>query len=174
MVSDIGKHEAVAKRISHELREYAVTATYLYVCFGALILYKAAILYGQGISYAPFGLAAIKAVVLAKFILVGHAMRIGDRFKRRALARVIARKSLLFLVMLLILSIVEEAIVGIVRGRSAVASLGEVAGDTWLQILANCLIMLLILVPYITFYEIREFLGEGRLRQMLFENHAGP
>lgn len=59
-------------RVVHELRQYAVISAYLYVCFGALLLYKTAILNGQGISYAPYGIAAIKALILGKFILLGR------------------------------------------------------------------------------------------------------
>ena len=33
--------------------------------------------------------------------------------------------------------------------------------------------MLLILIPYLTFKELNQVLGEGRLRQILFENRAG-
>jgi hypothetical protein len=33
--------------LGRELRQYAIVAAYLYVCFGALILYKAAILSGR-------------------------------------------------------------------------------------------------------------------------------
>ncbi len=174
MGSQTGSHMTVAKKLRHELQEYALISAYLYVCFGALILYKTAILRGEGVSYAPYGLAIIKAVILAKFILVGHALRIGDRYSERRFVHIIAYKSLLFLVVLLVLSVIEEAVVGVIHGRTIAASLAEVAGGTLLQILASCLIMLLILVPYLTFRELNEVLGEGRLRQILFEKRAGP
>ena len=55
---------SMARKAIHELWEYAVISTYLYVCLGALLLFKVAILNGQGVSYAPYGLAAIKALLL--------------------------------------------------------------------------------------------------------------
>ena len=164
----------IGEKMGHELRQFGLIAGYLYVCFGALILYKMAILRGQGIGYAPYGLAAIKALVLSKFILVGHAARIGDRYKRRRFIYVIAHKSLVFLVMLFFLSIVEEAVTGVLHGRTFAASFAEVAGGTLPQILVTCLIMLLILVPYLTFRELSEVLGEGRLRQILLDYRVGP
>ncbi len=174
MSSQTGSHMTVAKKLRHELQEYALISAYLFVCFGALILYKMAILRGQGISYALYGSALIKAVILAKFILIGHVLRIGDRYSERRFVQVIAYKSLFFLVMLLVLSVIEEAVVGVIHGRTIAASLAEVAGGTLLQILASCLIMLLILVPYLTFRELNEVLGEGRLQQILFEYRTGP
>jgi hypothetical protein len=165
--------ENVAKKLGHELQQYALISAYLYVCFGAIILYKVAILHGEGISYAPYGLAAVKALLLGKFMLMGHAIRLGDRYEKRRFIHIVAYKALLFLVALLILSVIEEAAVGVVHGRTFAASLAEVAGATLPQILASCLIMLLILIPYLTFRELDAVLGEGRLRQILFEHHAG-
>ncbi len=174
MGSQPASGRTVAQKLGHELRQYALISAYLYVCFGALILYKLAILRGQGISYAPYGLAAVKALVLAKFILMGHALRVGERYKRRRFLHVIAHKSLLFLVVLFVLSLIEEVIAGIVHGRTIAASLAEVGGGTLLQVLASCLIMLLILIPYLTFRELGAVLGEGRLRQILMEYRTGP
>jgi hypothetical protein len=174
MVSQTGSRSTVTQKLGGELREFAFIAAYLYVCFGALILYKTAILHGEGISYTPYGIAVVKALLLGKFILVGQALRIGDRYKSRRVIHVIALKAVLFLLMLLVLSVIEEAIVGLIHGRTITASLGEVAGDSLPQILATCFIMLLILIPYLSYRELGEVLGEGRLQQLLFESREGP
>jgi hypothetical protein len=163
----------MAHRVVHELREYALVSAYLYVCFGALLFYKMAILNGEGVSYTPYGTAAIKALILGKFILLGQAAGIGDRYERRRTIHVIAHKALLFLVMLFVLSAIEEVIVGIIHGRTVAASLTELLGGSLLQLLATCSIMLLILVPYLAFKELGDALGEGRLHQVLFASRAG-
>jgi hypothetical protein len=160
-------------RLRHELIQYGLISAYLYVCFAALILYKAAILRGQGISYAPYGLAAVKALVLAKFMLLGHAAGIGDRYASRRLAYVILRKAALFLLLLLVLSAAEELIVGSLHGRSIGASLADIGGGTLWQLLAVSLIMLLILVPYVAYREISAALGRGGLSQLLLRRGDG-
>jgi hypothetical protein len=162
-----------AQRLKHELREYALLSAYLYVCFTALVLYKMAILGAEGIGYLPFGLPAIKALILAKFILLGLAIRSGDRHGERRIAYIIAEKTLLYLVMLIVLSIVEEAVVGVFHGRTIAASLTELVDGKLPQICAASFIMLLILIPYLASRELNARLGEGRLWQILFERHAG-
>ena len=87
---------AVGRKLGHELREFALIFAYLYVCFGAIMLYKTAILRGQGIDYAPYGFAVIKALLLAKLYSMGHMARVGDRYERRRFIFVVAHKSLLF------------------------------------------------------------------------------
>lgn len=70
----------IGTRVKHELREFAVIAAYLFVCLPALAYLKASILRAHGIEFAPFGFAAVKALVRAKFVSVGHVRhRCGDR-----------------------------------------------------------------------------------------------
>lgn len=165
--------KTLAQRAKHELREYALLSTYLFVCFGALILYKTAILGEAGISYLPSGLAAIKALILAKFIMLGHMIRLGDRRAGARIVHVIAYKALLYLILLLVLSVVEEVVVGLIHGRTAAASLAEFGGAKLPQTLATSLIMLLILIPYVASRELNVALGEGRIWTLLFEHRAG-
>jgi hypothetical protein len=165
--------DSMAQRLVHELRQYAEISVYLYICFGALLFYKLAILNGRGISYVPYGTAAIKALVIGKFILLGHMAGLGDRYEKRRAVFVIVHKSVVFLAMLLALSVIEEIVVGLLHGHGVAASLATFLGGSSLQILATCIIMLLILAPYFAFVEFREALGEARLRQLLFEPRAG-
>ncbi len=163
----------IASRAVHELLQYAIVSAYLYVCFGALLFYKTSILRGEGVSYLPYGVAIIKALILGKFILIGHAVGLGERYRKRRLLYVIIHKSLMFLLMLLVLSIVEEVVAGLIHGQTAAASLVAFGGGTLLQVLAECAIMLLILIPYIAFREINEAMGKGKLLRILLEPRAG-
>ena len=163
----------LGRRLRHELVQYGLISAYLYVCFGAVVLYKTAILQAEGISYFPYGLAAVKALILAKFMLLGHAARLGDRYTSRRLIHVILHKSLMFLLLLVVLSEIEEAISGIAHGRTVDAVLTELGGSTLWQTGAASLIMLLILIPYIAFREISAALGEHRLWQLLVARRQG-
>lgn len=162
----------LAHRLAHELKEYAAVSIYLYVCLGALLLYKGAVLRAEGISYAPYGLAVVKALILGKFMLVGHALRIGDRYAGRPLIYPILHKSLAFLALLFVLDVAEEVIVGLMHGRPVLDALTEIAGGTWLQILATCLLFLLVLLPYFAYREVGEFLGRDTMRRILFSGSA--
>ena len=156
------------------MREYAVLAAYLYVCFAALLLFKATILGGVGMSYLPWGLAAVKALILGKFILLGQAFRLGDRHERRSIALAIVYKALLFLGLLIVLSLVEETVIALIHGEAVRASLAAHLGNQLPQALAMSFVMLLILIPYIAFREIDAALGDGTLGEFLFRRRIGP
>jgi hypothetical protein len=156
------------QRAAHELKELAIVAVYLYITLGAVIVMKTAVLHDQGISFAPWGVAAVKAVLLAKFILLGRAMKIGERYTARPLIWPTLHKAFAFLVLLVVLTVIEEVVVGLFRHQSAAASLGELFGAKLYETLAGILIVLLVLIPYFAFHVLDEALGEGRLARMFF------
>ena len=165
-------HPTLAARAGHELKELLVVSGYLYVCFGALLFYKSAILRNEGINYLPYGVAIVKALILGKFILLGHMLKIGQRNVRARLVIEILRQSVIFLVLLIALSCIEEIIVGLIHGRSIAEALAEVAGPTLPQILATSVLMLLVLIPYFAYREIDLTLGQGNLRKLLMQRAA--
>jgi ABC-type sugar transport system permease subunit len=158
----------LGQRTVRELKEIAILTGYLYVTLGAVILMKAAVLNDAGISFTPWGIAAVKALVLAKFMLLGRAMKIGERFHDRPLIWPTLHKSFAFLVLLVVLSIIEEVVVGLFHHQSVAASLGELTGAKLYETLAGIAIMLLVLIPYIAWGVLDEALGEGRLARMFF------
>jgi hypothetical protein len=158
---------AIGPRLDHTLREYIATFAYLYVCFGALLLYKAAILRGYGVDYAPYGLAAGKALLLAKFMLIGRKLRIGAHSSSGTLMHAIIYKSVLFLLLLIGLSALEETIVGLIHHQTSGDALAQLRGGRLGQILAASLLLFLILVPYFAYRELDRVLGEGKILQLL-------
>jgi hypothetical protein len=154
------------QRAMHELRELLFITLYLYITLGAVILMKTAVLHTQGVEFTPWGVAIVKAVVLAKFMLLGEAMKIGRRTTAGPLIWPTLRKAFGLLVLLIIMTIIEEAVVGLFHHRSIAASLGELFGPRLAETLAGYLIMLLVLLPYCAFRVLEEALGEGTLTRM--------
>jgi hypothetical protein len=129
---------------------------------------KTAVLHADGIDFSPWGIAVVKAVVLAKFILIGDAMKIGVRNTAKPLIWPTLRRAFAFLLLLIILTIIEEAVVGLFHHRSIAVSLGDLVGPRLEETIAGYVIMLLILIPYFAFRVLSEALGEGRLERMFF------
>jgi hypothetical protein len=157
----------LAQRARHELIEYLIIAAYLYVCFGAIILFKASVLHGRGVAFEAMGLALAKALILGKFILVAQTLKFGERRKMDRPILEILRKALLFLLLLIALTVTEEVIVGLFHGRASMASVRDIADGYLPEAFAMWLLMLLILIPYFAFREIGATLGDGTLLTLL-------
>jgi hypothetical protein len=168
MPTEIHAKATLHQRVVHEFREFAILTLYLYITLGAVIVMKTAVLHAEGIEFALWGVAIVKALLLAKFMLVGRALKIGERNTTRPLIWPTLHKAFLFLVLLVILTIIEEAVVGLLRGQSITASLRDLVGRRLEETLAGYLIMLLVLIPYFAFRVLGEALGEGRLTRIFF------
>jgi hypothetical protein len=166
------KQASLAQRARRELIEYLGISAYLYVCFGALILYKATILHSEGIAFAPLGIAIVKALILGKFILVLQALKIGERGTASVPLARILKKSSVFALLLMILTVIEELIVGYFHGRESREILHEIAGGTLSQAIAVSVLLFLVLIPYFAYREIAASLGEDRLSKLLTERRS--
>jgi hypothetical protein len=157
------------EKASEELGEFIVLTAYLYVCFAAVIYFKATILQAQGVAYAPFGVAIIKAALCAKFMLLGRIFHIGERFKNLPLIVPTLHRSFVFLLLLVVLTFIEEIVVGAIHGRTVLDSISEIAGGTLQQMVATILIVFLILIPYFAFRSLGEIVGDTTLARLFFE-----
>jgi len=166
---------ALHRRAVHELKEFVILFTYLYITIGAVVLLKAAVLHAQGIDSIVWGIAVVKAALLAKFMMLGYVMKIGERNLTRALIWPTLHRAFGFLVLLIIMTIIEEAVVGLFDHQSIAASLAALTGSRLEETLAGYLIMLLVLIPFFAFRVLDEALGEGRLTRMfLVEREPKP
>ena len=164
-----GQSASIGQRLMAELRRYALVSAYLYVCFGAILLYKSAILSEAGQHYLPFGVAAVKALILGKFVLIGEMAGVGSRHGSEGFLPRVARRSLFLLVVLVALTAVEEFVVALIHGRTAGEAASELAALLRPEVLASTLLMLLILVPLVVVTELSRTLGPGGLRRLVLD-----
>jgi hypothetical protein len=168
-MNDTAAKASIGKRAAHELKEFLIFAAYFYVCFTALAYLKAAILQAHDIAFAPFGFAAVKALICAKFMSIGHAFHLGERYKKQALIWPTLHRSFAFFALLLVLTVLEELIVGYLHHRAFADSLAEIGGGTLHQVFATSIILLLTLIPFFAFRSLAEVVGGRVLFRLFFE-----
>jgi hypothetical protein len=161
------------QRFLKELREYVIISIYLWICLSAILWYKASILQAEQVAFLPLGIAAVKALICAKFILIGKAAKLGTRLTSGTVVHKIMWKSLAFFVLLIVFTIIEELILGVIHGETAAKALDHFLSRSWLQTVAPAVLILLVLIPMISFEEIDKAMGEGKLRQTLFGRSEG-
>ena len=70
-----------------------------------------------GVEFIPWGIAIVKAVVLGKFVLLGNTVHVGGRDISGPLIWPTLRRAFAILVLLIVLTIIEEAVVGLFDDR---------------------------------------------------------
>ena len=158
---------SVKERVREELRIYALLSAYLYVCFASLLAFEATLVEGSPGGLLPHGIAAIKALVIGKFLLIGRAVGAGERIRTRTVAGRIGIRTVGLLLALLLLTLIEEMVVGKIHGHAVGTTLAEAFGHPRFAILAKSAVMTLILLPLVALDELNRALGEGVLRKAL-------
>lgn len=154
------------ERLREELQRYMAISAYLFLAFCALLVLRSELMGRSESMLLLLGMAAGKALLIGKFILIGEAARIGTRIRTRTLLQHIVIRSVLFLLLLAVLTVVEEIIVGRVHGHSVAEVMGDF-GSRSAEIIARCIVMLMLLLPFVAMTEIDRVLGRGTLRRLL-------
>lgn len=150
------------------MRELILLTAYLYVTFAVVVFYKHAVLGAAGIAWSPWGVAIIKALLVAKFVQLGRALRIDDRYQTKPLIWPTLHKSALFLVVVAVLNVIEEVVVGLFDGRSIWQSIAGMGGGSLEQFVGGLLLLFLIFLPYFAIRSLGTVMGEKSLTRLFF------
>lgn len=167
------KKPGMKARLLEEMKTMLYLFVYLSLLLGAFTTYRRLVLAEYGIGYLQYGYTLIEALVLAKVIVFGRLLRLGERFDDRPLIVPTLYKTLWFSVLILAFSVLEHLIAGWLRGKATGAIIHELLDEGGWAILARTLVKLLALLPLLAVWEIGRVLGEGRLLELFFTRGTG-
>jgi hypothetical protein len=155
-----------------ELKLFWVIAIYLAVMLSAFACYRRLVLSESGVSYFHYGAAVISALILAKVILIGQALHLGERFEASHLVVSALFKSAVFAVFVGVFALLEHLIEGLVHRESwdQIAHGLVRVGRT--EILARTLMAFVILIPFFAFWETDRVMGDHKLFKLFFRRTA--
>lgn len=157
-----------------ELKSFVGIFVYLWIVFMVFLVHEWIVLASNGIGFRFYGLAAINALVLAKIMLIAEKLRFAERFEKGPLIYPILYKSGLFTVLLLLAYVVEEVLVGAIRGGGIVDSVPHIGGGTALGFIAVAVVMCVALMPFFAFREIGRAVGPAAFRSLIFGPAFSP
>lgn len=163
MTHDFGK---VKKRAQEEFRRFLIIFAYLFVVLALFQLHEYLILRQHGISYEKYGFALIQALILAKVMLIGEAMKLG-RISDRSRIVIIIFRAAIFALFFLAFKILEEAIRALIHGEDVIHNITAPGGSTPAAFIL-ALILWIMLIPYFGFVELGRGFGVDSLKHVLF------
>ena len=161
---------AIAERAETEAKELFFLTLYLFIVFSALVFLKSAIKEADGVHWGYWGFAAIKAILIAKFILIGRALHIGEGLRTRPLIWQTLYKAIAFTIFVAILSVIEDAVIGMgVHGKTFSQSIADLGGGgTVKEMIATEFIVFLVFVPLFAFGALSEVMEDKALVRTFF------
>jgi hypothetical protein len=171
MISNERKRKAKEKAVT-ELKKYAVIAIYLWVLFSMFEVHRIVILREfnlASVSGYRFGFAAINALIMGKVVLIGEALHLGEQLNERPLIYAVLFKSVIFAALAIFFNVVEGVIVGLIHGKSIVASIPRLGGGGLDGMILYGIMAAIALVPFFLFTEVQQVTGEEKLHSLILQ-----
>ncbi|HEY4309026.1 MAG TPA: hypothetical protein VGN12_06200 [Pirellulales bacterium] len=162
------ERKSLKQRLWEDVKTMAALFAYLAVFLGAFTTYKRLLLAEYGVPFFEYGCALVEALLLSKVIVLGRALRVGERFTRSPLAMPALYKTFCFCLLVLAMTIGEHFVVGWWHGESRSALVASLAKEGVWEIPARVLTWFIAFVPLFAFFEVDRVLGEGTLVKLFF------
>jgi hypothetical protein len=175
MSSQPTRRVQVKERAVSELKKYAAIAFYLWVLFSLFEIHRYAVLRELNIhslSGYKIGFAAINALIMGKVILIGEALHVGEQLSERRLIYSVLFKSAAFALLVVCFDVVEEVIVGLIHGKSLVASIPKLGGGGLEGMILFGIMAFVVLTPFFFFTEVQEAVGKEKLQSLIFHERS--
>jgi len=158
------------QKLAHEMLEYWINFSYLAFFFAAFIWYRRLILAEYRITYLHYGMAIFEALILAKVILIGDALRLGRRFEDKPLIFPALYKAFVFSLFVGLFAILEHVIGGSIHGKVVAGGFREIISEGKDELLARCLLTFFAFIPFFAFKELGRVMGNGKLGALFFRH----
>ena len=140
---------------------------YLWVLFALLVINQSVVLAREARDYQAHGFAVINALLLAKVLLIGEDLHLGDRFRDKPLLYSILFKCFVFTLFCIAFHIVERVIVGVLSGKNIAQSFPDIGGGSLKGIFFLGATVFVALIPFFAFREISRVIGANELWSLL-------
>lgn len=171
MISDQQKRKA-KERVTTELKRYFAIAAYLWVLFSMFEIHRFAVL--RDVNHAPIstyriGLAAINALIMAKVMLIGNMIHLGEQLKQKRVIYTVLFKSVIFALFAIGCNLIEGVIVGLIHRTSIASSIPKMGGGGVLGIVLFGVMASIVLIPLFLFGELQQLVGKEKLHSLILE-----
>jgi hypothetical protein len=160
-------------RLAAEAKSMLFVFSYLFFFLFAFTTYRRLLLAKHQIPFFQYGYSLIEAFLLAKIIVFGRFLHIGERFSHRPLIVPTLYKTLCFGLIVLAFSVLERILLGWWHGDDSAAVFESILGQGMWEILARTVMQVTALVPLFVVLETSRVLGPGKLFELFFKRRTG-
>ena len=155
-----------------EMKAYWMNVAYLTILFAVFTSYRRLILANYYISYSNWGISLIKAMVLAKVIMVGSLFHFGRSLENKPLIFPTLIKSVVFTLWVALFALGESTIRGFLHGKGLAGALDHLLSEGTDEFYSKCLVVFIAFIPFFAFKELGRVLGKGKIWGLFFRK--GP
>ena len=161
------KFEILKRKVTQEFWQLGSLTTYLGVFFCVLDTYGMLLMNKFHIAYFAYGTSLLNAVLVAKAILIGEAINLGERFEQKPVLYSAIAKATMFAWLVFVLHLLEETVKNLFVGKTVAAAFEDIRLD---DLLMRTIVIVCAFVPLFIFREMRRVIGRDALRNILLRS----
>jgi hypothetical protein len=161
------------RKLFHELTDYWLNVAYLSVFFSVFALYRRLILAHHEIYPEDYFFQIIKALVIAKVIMIGAFLRIDRGFENQPLIFPVLYKTLLFTIWVAIFDILEALIGTLIHAPTLTGIHQQLLNHFTYMKLGGALVIFLAFIPFFAFKELSRVMGKEQITRLFFKKRIG-
>jgi hypothetical protein len=161
------------RKLFLEMTAYWINVVYLTLLFAVFTSYRRLILAHYNIGYANWGVSFLKALVLAKVIMIGGLVHLGRRLEHKPLILPTLFQSALFTCWVTLFALVESTVRGVLHGKGVAGALEHLLAEGTHEFYAKCLVVFVAFIPFFAFKELARVLGKGIIWDLFFRQGPG-
>jgi hypothetical protein len=163
------------QKLIHELSEYFVNAVYLTVFFGVFAISRRLTLSQFGIYLDDYFIGLIKALIIAKVIMIGAFLRISRKFEGRPLIIPVLYKVCIFVLWVILFDALEGLIKGLIQSGSLSGTLETLVQHHFNRMwLGGLLVVILSFIPFFALKELSRIMGHEKFRDLFLKQRPQP
>lgn len=159
------------EEVKEELASFLLYFIFFALFFCTFTLYRQLILDQYELGYIHYGYSLFEAFVLAKMIIIGQKLKLGERFEGKPLLLITIWKTLIFMIFVLLMTIGEHLLVGLFKGKSLSEIYTHLIEKGLYQILAELLVVAFVFVLFFAFVETGRVLGGQKLYDLFIHGN---
>ena len=160
------------QRFFHEFTEYWMNVIYMVLIFSAIIFYRRLVLAHYEIYLDDYFSGVIKALVIAKVVMIGAFLRISRKFEHKPLIYPVLYKAVLFTIWVMLFDIVEIYLRALIQSPSLVEAFHELENHLTTIWLGGALLIFFSFIPFFAFKELVRVLGKEKISELFLRKHA--
>lgn len=156
----------VKERLLEELNTYFINFLYILAFFSVFTLYHQLVVAEMGMSYGNLGTIVIKALILAKVIMLGDMLRIGRRMEHTSLIVQVFYKTVTFSLWVIVFRLLEITLVSLFHGQGLAGIQHELLEKSPYEMLAHALIVIVVFFPFFSLKGMADKLGREKVKEL--------
>ena len=160
------------QKFLHEFNEYWMNVIYMALVFSAIIFYRRLVLAHYEIYLDDYFSGVVKALVIAKVVMIGAFLRISRKFEHKPLIYPVLYKAVLFTIWVMIFDIVEIYLRAFIHSPSLAEAFYELKNHVTNVWLGGALLIFFSFIPFFAFKELVRVLGKEKVRELFLQKHT--